>query len=77
MIAELGATKSVPATAAVIAPVPLPLINPVNVLAPVPPLATLNAVVKLNEPALKDVPTTPVPLILKLALVCCVVPLAI
>ena len=77
VIAELGATKSVPATAAVIALVPLPFTSPDNVVAPVPPLATLKAVVKLNDPALKDVPITPLPLILKLELACCVVPLAI
>ena len=44
---------------------------------PVPPLEGESAVVKLKLPAVSEVPITPVPLILKLELVCCVVLLKI
>ena len=67
----------------VIAPIPFPLTKPVMVFAPVPPFTTLSAVVKLNVlalievPTFKEVPIIPAPLILKFALVCCVVPFQI
>ena len=49
----------------------------VPLLIPVPPLEGESAVVKVKLPADKEVPITPLPLILKLELVCCVVLLKI
>jgi hypothetical protein len=65
----------VPGASVCIAPVPFPIKTAfaVNELAPVPPFVTLNALVKLNEPALNEVPMMPLPLILKLEVACCVV----
>jgi hypothetical protein len=45
-----GATKSVPAVAAVNAAVPLPLTRPVRVVVPVPPLATTSVPARVNVP---------------------------
>lgn len=47
-----GATKSVPATAAESAAVPLPLSTPVKVVAPVPPLATTSVPASVTVPEL-------------------------
>ena len=50
VVAVPGATKSVPAVAAVKADVPLPFNTPVNVVAPVPPLATLSVPANVTAP---------------------------
>jgi len=57
-----GATKSVPATAAVNADVPLPLSTPVKVVAPVPPLATPSVPVRSDVGTVADADMADVPL---------------
>ena len=60
MVTVAGATKSVPAVAAVNAPVPLPLITPVIVDTPVPPLPTANVPPSVIAPVVALVGVNPV-----------------
>ena len=67
IVVKLPPVKTLPPNVIVLVPL----------LIPVPPLDAESAVVKLKLPAVSEVPITPVPLILKLALDCSVVELAI